>query len=278
MDDKRTDAIIIATPPSSHFELGMFALKSGKHVLMEKPLALSSEDCARLINEARKRKLVLMVDHTFVYTGAVQKIHELIKKGMLGKIYYYDSVRVNLGLFQSDVSVMWDLAVHDLSMMDYLLAKSPTMVSATGVSSIDRHPESIAYITLYFGDKLIAHIHVNWLAPIKIRHTLIGGSKKMVVYDDLEPDEKLKVYDKGIINARDSSAIHKMLVNYRIGDMWSPKLDITEALRSETAHFIDCIENNKTPITDGQAGLRVVKILEAADRSLAKQGRPIKLK
>lgn len=278
INNKDIDAIVIATPVSTHFELGMLALKAGKHVLMEKPLALSSKQCLLLVKEAKKRKLVLLVDHTFVYTGAVKKIHELIKDDTLGKIYYYDSVRVNLGLFQNDVSVIWDLAVHDLSIMDYLLGKTPYMVSATGINNIARQPENIAYITLHFENKLIAHIHVNWLAPVKIRRTLIGGSKKMVVYDDLDPSERLKIYDKGIITGSDSKAMHKMLVSYRTGDMWSPKIDITEALRSEADHFIWCIKNEKTPITDGESGLRVVKILEAATRSMEKQGRPIKFK
>jgi predicted dehydrogenase len=275
--DKQVSAVAVATPVSTHYELGMLALKAGKHLLMEKPLALSTKQCLALIREAKKRKLVLLVDHTLIYTGAVQKIRELIKKGTLGKIYYYDSVRVNFGLFQDDVSVIWDLAVHDLSIMDYLLGKTPCMVSATGVKNIPGKPENIAYLTLYFKDKLISHTHVNWLAPVKIRRTLIGGSRKMVVYDDLEPDEKIKLYDRGIAAFSNSEIRHKMLVGYRTGDMLSPKLDTTEALRSEVEHFIDCIKNKKTPITDGESGLRVVKILEAAAISIKRQGCPVKI-
>jgi predicted dehydrogenase len=275
--DPNVDAIAIATPVSTHFDLAMAALKAGKHVLVEKPMTTSSIQAMRLIEEAQRRNLVLMVDHTFVYTGAVRKMRELVANNGLGNIYYYDSVRVNLGLFQHDVNVIWDLAVHDLSIMDYVLQARPYGVSATGVSHIPGEPENIAYLTFFFEDNLIAHIHVNWLAPVKVRRTLIGGNQKMIVFDDLEPSEKLKVYDKGITLNGNSENRYKMLIGYRTGDMWAPQLDTTEALWTEGLHFIHCIENGDRPITDGEAGLRVVKLLEAATQSIKQQGQLVEL-
>jgi len=269
------DAIAIATPVSTHFDLAIKALKSGKHVFVEKPLTMNSEQGLQLIDEAEKRNLTLMVDHTFLYTGAVRKIKELIDNDGIGDIYYYDSVRVNLGLFQHDVNVIWDLAVHDLSIMDHVLGVQPTAVSATGISHVPGKPEDVAYITLFFDSHLIAHIHVNWLAPVKVRSTLIGGDKKMIVYDDIEPSEKIKVYDKGITFGNNGEGVYKELIGYRTGDMWAPKLDATEALRIEALHFIDCIEQKKRPMTDGESGLRIVKILEAATESMKEFGRPI---
>jgi predicted dehydrogenase len=271
------DAVAVATPVRTHFELAMQALGARKHVLVEKPLAATSEQAECLIEEAQRRQRVLMVDHTFIFTGAVRKIRELIVGDSVGEVYYYDSVRVNLGLFQHDVSVTWDLAVHDLSIMDYVLAAQPLAVSATGMSHVPGEPENIAYLTVFFDGHLIAHIHVNWLAPVKIRRTLVGGSKKMIVYDDLEPSEKVKVYDKGItINSKPES-IYQMLIGYRTGDMWAPQLDSTEALRTEVQHFLRCIERQERPITDGEAGLRVVRILEAAAQSAAMHGQPVEL-
>ncbi|MEH2152552.1 Gfo/Idh/MocA family protein [Nostoc sp.] len=275
--DPKIDAVAIATPVSTHFELALAALQAGKHVLVEKPMTTTSEQAMRLIEEAEKRNLVLMVDHTFVYTGAVRKMHDLIATNSLGDIYYYDSVRVNLGLFQHDVNVIWDLAVHDLSIMSYLLPSQPYAVSATGISHVPGEPENIAYLTLFFEKNLIAHINVNWLAPVKVRRTLIGGSQRMIVYDDLEPSEKIKIYDKGITVNGNSESMYQMMIGYRTGDMWSPKLDITEALKTEGLHFIRCIEQGDRPLTDGEAGLRVVRILEAATQSLKKQGRLIEL-
>jgi predicted dehydrogenase len=275
--DPSIAAIAIATPVSSHFELARDALKAGKHVLVEKPLTSNSEDARRLIEEAARRRLVLMVDHTFVYTGAVRKIREVVTTGSLGDIYYYDSVRVNLGLFQHDVNVIWDLAVHDLSIMDYILSNKPAAVSATGISHISGQPENVAYITLFFANNQIAHLHVNWLAPVKVRRTLIGGSEKMIVYDDLEPSEKIKVYDKGVTLAPRREEVYELLVSYRSGDMWAPRLDQTEGLKTEAIHFIDCIENNNRPETDGAAGLRIVRLLEAAERSVAARGRLVEL-
>lgn len=275
--DSSIDAIVIATPVSSHFDLGMAALKAGKHVLIEKPLAANSEQATELIEEADRRNRVLMVDHTFVYTGAVRKIRELITSNALGEIYYYDAVRVNLGLFQHDVNVIWDLAIHDLSIMDYVLPTKATAVSATGISHIPGQPENVAYITLFFPNPQIAHVHVNWLTPVKVRHTLIGGSDKMILYDDLEPSEKVKIYDKGVTVSQSPEAVYEMLVSYRSGDMWAPRLDTTEALQTEAQHFVQCIENSKQPETDGQAGLRLVRIVEAAEQSLRARGQLVEI-
>jgi predicted dehydrogenase len=275
--DPAVDAVAIATPVSSHFDLAMQALQSDKHVLVEKPLASTSEQALRLIDEASRRNRVLMVDHTFVYTGGVRKIREIIAQGALGDIYYYDSVRVNLGLFQHDVNVIWDLAVHDLSIMDFVLTSRPVAVSATGISHISGQPENVAYITLFFADNRIAHLHVNWLAPVKVRRTLIGGSEKMIVYDDLEPSEKVKVYDKGVTLSTSPEAVYQLLVSYRSGDMWAPKLDQAEGLQIEARHFVDCIEHNQQPATDGQAGLRVLRILEAAEKSMGVRGQLVDL-
>ena len=277
INDPQVDAVVIATPVSSHFELAMSALKAGKHVLVEKPLAARSDQARKLVDEAAARNLVLLVDHTFVYTDAVRKIRELISSGQLGEIYYYDAVRVNLGLFQHDVNVIWDLAIHDLSIIDYVLPSKPVAVCATGISHVPGQPENVAYITLFFSSTQIAHVHVNWLTPVKVRHTLIGGSEKMILFDDLEPSEKLKVYDKGIDVTPGPEDVYKMLVSYRLGDMWAPQLDNTEALQTEALHFIDCIEHNKQPETDGSAGLRMVKMIEAAETSLRDRGRLIEL-
>jgi predicted dehydrogenase len=219
----------------------------------------------------------LIVDHTFAYTPAVRKIRDLVASDALGQIYYYDSVRVNLGLFQHDVDVIWDLAVHDLSIIDYVLPERPRAVSATGMAHVPGEPENIAYITLFFESSLIAHVNVNWLAPLKVRRTLIGGSRKMIVYDDLEASEKVKVYDKGLTMRQSADDVYQMLVGYRSGDMWSPQLEISEALHTEARHFVDCIERGATPLTDGRSGLRVVQILEAASRSMRERGRIVEL-
>lgn len=261
------DAVIVATPVKSHFHLALAALRAGKHVLLEKPIASTSEEAMVLIREAEQRKRVLMVDHTFVYSGAVRKIRELIASGVLGEIYYYDSVRVNLGLFQSDVNVLWDLAVHDLGIIDAVMPEKPVGVSAYGVSHILGQPENIGYLTLVFPRNQIAHLHVNWLAPVKVRRTLIGCREKMVLYDDLEPSEKIKLYDKGAALLPTDEARHELLVSYRYGDMTAPWLDTAEALRTEALHFVDCINTGSSPLTDGWAGLRVVRTLEAAEHS-----------
>ncbi len=271
----KIDAIVVATPVSSHFDLAMETLRAGKHVLVEKPLASSSEQAAQLIDEAARRKLVLMVDHTFVYTSAVRKIRELVANGELGQPYYYDSVRINLGLFQHDVNVLWDLAVHDLSILQYVLPGDPLAISATGMSHFTSNSEDIAYLTLFFRDNLIAHIHVNWLAPVKVRRTLIGGSRRMVIYDDVESSEKVKVYDKGVHMSNTPENVHQLLVSYRAGDMWAPRIDNTEALKVEVQEFVDAIQAGRRPLTDGEAGLQVVRILEAATHSMAVRGQVV---
>jgi predicted dehydrogenase len=272
IEDPGVDAVVIATPVDTHFELAMAALRAGKHVLVEKPLASNADQALRLIDEAECRRLVLMVDHTFVYTGAVQKMRELTAAGELGDLYYYDSVRINLGLFQRDVNVLWDLAVHDLSIMDFVLDRHPVAVSATGLAHIAGEPENIAYMTMFFDDRLIAHVHVNWLAPVKVRRTLLGGSRRMIVFDDLEASEKIKVYDRGVSLNPSPENIYQMLIGYRAGDMWAPQLPLREALNAEAAHFVECVTSGSPPISDGQAGLRVVRLLEAATQSLKVQG------
>ena len=271
------DAVIIATPVSSQFELAMRSLRAGKHVLVTKPITAQSTQAIELIGEAEQRGLVLMVDHTFVYTGAVQTIKQVVESGNLGDLYYYDSVRVNLGLFQRDVNVLWDLAVHDLSIMDYVLGQQPLAVAATGSAHIPGHHVNLAYLTCYLDGSMITHHHVNWLAPLKVRRTLIGGARQMIVYDELEPSEKVKVYDKGITVAGDSQGARETLIGYRTGDMWAPHVSLTEGLRTEAQHFLECIVYRRQPLTDGHCGLRLTRILEAAARSLARRGEPVAL-
>lgn len=264
------DAIAVITPVWTHYELAKAALENGKHVFVEKPFTSCVAQAEELINLAEQKNLKIMVDHTFLFTGAVRKISQLLDEGALGKLYYYDSTRVNLGLFQHDVNVIWDLAPHDLSIIDHLIKESPEAVSATGQTHLNGH-EDIAFITVYFPDKIIAHINVNWLSPVKVRTTLIGGEKKMLVWNDLEADEKIKIYDKGVhITSR--QGLYNLLVNYRSGDMWSPQVEQVEALKLELSYFVECIAESKTPHNDGKAGLRVVQLLEAASKSLNKRG------
>ena len=277
IDDPDIDAIAIATPVHAHYELALEALQAGKHVLIEKPMTSTSEQALRLIDEADRRNLVVMVDHTFVYTGAVRKIKQVVASGMLGDVYYYDSTRINLGLFQRDVDVIWDLAVHDLAIMNYILPSVPCAVAATGINHVMGGTENLAYLTVFFELNLIAHINVNWLSPVKIRRTLIGGSKQMIVYDDMEPSEKVKIYDKGITVTNGSDSLYQAMVNYRSGDMFAPQLDVSEALKVELQHFVDCIENGAAPITGGLAGLQVVRILESASQSMRQRGKLIEL-
>jgi len=277
LEDPKIDAIAVATPVNTHFELGMAALKAGKHLWLEKPMTETSLQARKLVEEAEKRKLVLLVDHTFIYTGAVRKMAEIIKAGDLGRIYYYDSIRVNLGLFQRDVSVISDLAVHDFAILDYLLGEHPTAVSASGTNHFPGTPENLAYITLFYESGTIAHTNVSWLAPVKVRQILIGGSKKMITYDDLETSEKVKVYDKGISFTDDPQQIQEMRVGYRTGDMWAPKVPVTEALRVESEHFVDCIVNGKVPETDGKLGWRIVELIEAATSSMRGKGETVYL-
>ena len=275
--DPNIDAIAIATPVHTHFELALAALRAGKHVWLEKPMTETSRQARQLVDEAQRHNLVLLVDHTFIYTGAVAKMADIIQSGELGNVLYYDSVRVNLGLFQRDVSVISDLAVHDFAILDHLLGEHPVTVSASGTRHFPGTPENLAYVTLFYESGTIAHVNVSWLAPVKVRQILVGGSKKMITYDDLEPSEKIKVYDKGVSFTDDPLKIHEMRVGYRTGDMWAPKLAVTEALSVEGRHFIDCIENGKTPVTDGWLGLRVVEIIEAANRSMCNRGETIHL-
>lgn len=271
----QVDAIAVITPVWTHFDLAKSALENGKHVFVEKPLTYSVEQAEQLIELAEKKNLTIMVDHTFLFTGAVRKIHQLIDDGTLGELYYYDSMRVNLGLFQHDINVVWDLAPHDLAIMDYLIQDKPEALVATGEKHLNGYAD-VAFITVYFPRNIIAHINVNWLSPVKVRTTLIGGEKKMLVWNDLEADEKIKVYDKGV-QIKNGEGVYELLVSYRSGDMWAPKVEQTEALRTELGYFIDCVSSNKRPFNDGVAGLRVVKMLEAADKSLKGRGKIIRL-
>jgi predicted dehydrogenase len=273
--DPEIDAIAIATPVSTHFELGMAVLKSGKHLWLEKPMAETSLQARQLLDEADKRKLVLFVDHTFVYTGAVRKMKEIVAGGELGKILYYDSSRVNLGLFQHDVNVIADLGVHDFSILDHLFKEHPVAISAGGINHFPGTPENLAYITLFYDSGMIAHINVSWLAPVKVRQILLGGSNKMITYNDLDPSEKIKVYDKGVSFTDDPNKIYEMRVGYRTGDIWAPKLDQTEALQVAVDDFIDSIEQSKSPRTDGRMGVRVVELVEAATSSMRGRGETV---
>lgn len=269
------DAIAVVTPVWTHFELAKAALENGKHVFVEKPFASTTAQAEELIELAERKHLKIMVDHTFLFTGAVRRIRQLIDDGTLGDLYYYDSTRVNLGLFQHDVNVIWDLAPHDLSIMDYLIKEKPEAVVATGEKHLNGVAD-VAFITLYYPNNVIGHINVNWLSPVKVRTTLIGGEKKMVVWNDLEADEKIKIYDKGV-QMTNGEAVHQLLVSYRSGDMWAPRIEQIEALQKEADYFVDCILNDKKPFNDGAAGLHVVRMLEAADESLRRKGQIIKL-
>lgn len=260
------DAVAIVTPVSGHYPLAKKALENGKHIFVEKPFTATSAQAQELIEIAERSNLQIMVDHTFLFTGAVRKIKQLVDDGSLGPLYYYDSTRVNLGLFQHDVNVVWDLAPHDLSIMDHLIGLEPELVVATGSAHVNAL-EDVAYLTVYFPNNVIAHINVNWLSPVKVRTTLVGGQRKMLVWNDLDPAEKIRVYDKGA-EVRTEQGVHQLLVSYRSGDMWAPRVEEVEALHSETRYFLDCVATGKTPFNDGRAGLRVVKILEAAEESL----------
>jgi predicted dehydrogenase len=269
------DAVAIVTPVSTHYELARRTLENGKHVFIEKPFTATSEQAEDLIELAERKDLVIMVDHTFLFTGAVRKMKELIDQDVLGRLYYYDSTRVNLGLFQHDVNVVWDLAPHDLAIMDHLIGLEPERVVATGQAHLNGL-EDIAYITLYFPNRVTAHINVNWLSPVKVRTTLLGGERKMLVWNDVEPTEKIKVYDKGVeLGTREG--IYDLLINYRSGDMWAPRVEQTEALQLEARYFLDCVELRQRPFNDGHAGLRVVRMLEAIQKSLNRGGEPVSL-
>ena len=281
ISDSSLDAIAIVTPVGTHYVFAREALEAGKHVLVEKPLTAGIAEAEQLIEVAERHKRVLMVDHTFVYTGAVRKIKEIVASGDLGDLLYFDATRINLGLFQDDINVVWDLAPHDFSIMDYMLDSRPETVSATGSCHIKQGIENIAYVMLRFPNELLAHFHFNWLSPVKIRHTLIAGSSKMIVYDDIEPTEKVRVYDRGVTatrsNGLDKEAAYNTLVSYRTGDVWVPKLDGTEALHYVCVEFLSAIAEQRPPLTDGHAGLRVVRLLEAAQRSIEQGGQPVKV-
>jgi len=275
LKDKTIDIVAISTPVDTHYRMAKLALKSGKHIWVEKPFTATSKQAVELIEIAEKAGLKIFVDHTFIYTGAVTKIKELVKAGELGDIIYFDSVRVNLGLFQHDVNVVWDLAPHDLSIMSYILKSKPVAVSANGIANYSRF-ENVAHLSVYFEDNTFAHFHVNWTSPVKIRRMIVGGNKKMLVFDDMENSEKIKVYDSGV-EIETEEGIYNALVQYRIGDMYSPKVNQTEALTLGVKEFVAAINQNRQPLTNGYDGLEVVRILEASDKSIKQKGKLIKL-
>jgi predicted dehydrogenase len=277
VESPEIDIIAICTPVFTHYEIAKKALKAGKHVLIEKPMTSTSAEGEELLEIAEKKGLQIFVDHTFVFTGAVRKIKDLIQNDEIGDLYYFDSTRVNLGLFQHDVNVLWDLAPHDISIMHFLLNQDPEAVVATGADHLGGGIENVAYLTVYFPNNLLAHINTNWLSPVKIRQTLIAGSKKMVVWDDNQPSEKVRVYDKGIEVIKTADEVYDMLIQYRTGDMFCPKIDATEALGAEVNHIVGCLGNNHQSIISGEAGLMVVKILEAAQESIKNRGKEIKI-
>jgi predicted dehydrogenase len=274
--DPTIDVVAVATPVFTHYELAKRALDEGKHVFVEKPFTYTSAEAEELIELAEKKNLKIMVDHTFLYTGAVRKIKQLIEDHVLGDILYYDSIRVNLGLFQHDINVVWDLAPHDISIMEYVINEKPQAVVATGAEHFDRGLEDVAYLTIYFTKNIIGHINVNWLSPVKVRTTLIGGQKKMIVWNDLEPDEKIKIYDKGV-QVKTREGMYNLLVAYRSGDIWTPRVEQTEALKLMVDKFIDYISNGGRIINDGPAGMRVVRLLEACNKSLKNKGEMVYL-
>ena len=276
LNSKEIDIVAIITPVSTHFELAKQALLNGKHVFVEKPFTATVAQAEELVEIAAKKKLQIMVDHTFLFTGAVKKIKQFIDEDALGDLFYYDSMRVNLGLFQHDVNVIWDLAPHDFAIMDYVIGEKPVAITANGKAHFGNGLEDVAYVTAYFQSNIIAHFNVNWLSPVKVRTTLIGGEKKMLVWNDLEPDEKIKVYDKGV-DVKNRESVYQLLVSYRSGDMWAPKVEQIEALKQETQYFIDCIAGGKAPINDGLSGLRVVRMLEACNLSLRGNGKLVNL-
>ena len=276
VSSSEVDAIAIVTPVRTHYELARKALNNDKHVFVEKPFTSTVAQAEELLELADRKNLIIMVDHTFLFTGAVKKIKEFVDDNILGELYYYDSMRVNLGLFQHDVNVIWDLAPHDLSIMDYIVGEKAEAITATGKKHFCNGHEDIAFITVFFANNLIGHFNVNWISPVKIRTTLIGGEKRMLLWNDLEADEKVKIYDKGV-NIENREGVYDLLIKYRSGDMWAPRVEQSEALKAEIEYFIDCVLNDQVPFNDGRAGLRVVKILEASNESLKNNGKMIKL-
>jgi predicted dehydrogenase len=269
------DALAIATPVSTHYDLAKMALLSDKHIWLEKPMTENTEQAEELIELSQKKKKVFLVDHTFVYTGAVRKIKEVIDKGELGNLMYYDSTRVNLGLFQQDVDVIWDLAPHDISIVDYLMPFKKFTVSATGCHYFGNGIVPKSLLTIYMENNITAHINVSWVSPVKIRQTLIAGTSKMVLYDDTHPSEKVKIYDKGVELYHTKEELYHLNIQYRVGDMYAPKLDNKEALALETEHFVECLQHGREPLTDGKSGLEVVKVLVASEESLKRNGTPV---
>lgn len=274
LNNQNIEAVVIATPLSSHFTLAKQSLSSGKHVWLEKPMVENSIQAKELIALADKENKIVHVDHIFLYTQAVNAIKKMMDKKKLGKIYYFDSVRINLGLFQPDTNVIWDLAVHDISIMCYLLGKTPKSVSVFATSHFVKNLEDTAYLSFKFSNRMSAHISISWLSPVKIRRTLIAGSKKMILYDDLETSEKVKIYDCGVsVNKTYWPESSTSGYQYRTGDIYSPALENKEALKTSANHFINCIKNGNKSLTDGNEGLKIVKILEAATRSLKNKGK-----
>lgn len=271
-DDPTVDAVAIATPVATHYELARAALAAGKHVLVEKPLAVSVAQAADLVGLAHKGRRILLVDHVFLYSPAVRKMAELLRSGEVGDVLYFDSVRINLGIFQHDVNVIWDLAPHDLSIIDYLIDRPARSVMVVGASHAGNGLADVAHVHLDYGDNILASLHVNWLSPVKVRHFLIGGSRRSVLYNDLDLSERVKVYDRGVDISQDREGIHQTLISYRSGDVLSPHLDPTEPLRNLVEHFADCIERGVTPVSGAEHGLRIVRILEAAEKSLSSDG------
>src|SRR5437867_9859207 len=271
---RELDLVVIATPSFTHYTLAKAALEAGKHVLVMKPLATRLGDAEELCELAGRLGLLLAVDHTFVFTGAVRRMKELIDAGSIGDLYYFDSVRINLGLFQTDVNVVWDLAPHDVAIMDYLIGQEPITVSATGASHGGSPTENIAYVTVRYQGSLIGHVHVNWLAPAKVRRTIVGGSKRMLIYDDMEPSEKVKIYDKGfsVASRPTPENEYQLMISYRAGDMHAPCLDTREGLAVEAENIINAVRGKEALAVDGWAGWRVVRILEAAQRSIEERG------
>jgi len=276
LNNPAVDAVVISTPVAFHYSLARKALEHGKHLLVEKPVTSSVAEAEKLVELAEQRKLTFMVDHTFIYTGAVRKMKELIDSGDIGDLYYFDSVRINLGLIQRDVNVLWDLAPHDIAILEHLVKEKPASVCANGACHVGNGLENVAYLTVYFNSGLIAHFHNNWLSPVKIRTMLVGGSKKTIHYDDMELSEKIKIYDRGV-DVTTKEGVHDALISYRLGDMWAPRLDPTEALRLMAAEFVDCVQTGRQSLTDGVSGLNVVKILEASEMSIKHRGKEIKL-
>ena len=271
------DAVVIATPVFTHFEFAKKALEAGKHVLLEKPMTSSVAEAELLIELAAQKNKVLMVDHTFLYTGAVQKMKQLITSGEIGKLKYLDSTRINLGLFQSDVNVLWDLAPHDISICDYLMLEKPISVQATGISHTNNGIENIAYLTINYQSSVLAHFNCSWTSPVKIRQMLVGGDKQMIVYNDMEPTEKIKIYDTGY-DYKSEEEKNRILVDYRIGDVFIPKIETKEALLSMANDFVSSIIYSTKPICDAALGLSVVKVLEASQISIKNGGKETKIK